>query len=291
MAERAGLSKEYEQNFVLDEARLRKLVSVYEDFARRLNKETYIIFYVGRENSSYYETQSIDEVLSDPNSPGKAIQALAIELKHKNPPEDQKHIPEDDRRPIAFMAFNRLKDLRIRFGVTGQDRDWCFLFADELDSQVKRLLRGKINRFIPKRNADKIVFCLITGLFFLAAVLIVSHTPAALEPVSSHTMTPDQKLDTILLLLAKRGLRNMWPLPLVLVIAGAMLWIMELRPFGRILEKLSQSVFYWGNMVPIWNRQQSRITTIKWIIVAGFIISLLSTIVGGYLMGQKIQLP
>ena len=292
MAERAGLFKEYEENFVLDETRLRKIVSIYEEYAKRLNKDAYINLYVGREDSSYYETRSVDEVLSDPNTPGKSIKNLGIELKDKNATEEQKHIAEEDRRPLVIIGFNRLKDMRIRFGVTGQDRDWCFLLTDELDSQVKRLLRGRISRWLPQRSADVVVFTIIFGLSLAALASMVTNAPPAIDPSSIDAMTTDNKIDAMVRLFAtKKSAHEIWIIPISLIVVGSMIWLVELRPIGKIMDKVSRSVFYWGDMIPLWDKQQSRLSIIKWVILAGFIISLMATIVGGYLMGQKISLP
>ena len=59
MAERAGIRKEYRRHFQHDEAKLRKISDVLRENASKLSEETYLTYYVERENDLFYERESL----------------------------------------------------------------------------------------------------------------------------------------------------------------------------------------------------------------------------------------
>ena len=101
MSERAGIRKEYKKHFTLDEGKFRRIVDVVRQHAVRLADETFIRFYIEREDNAFFETQSIDEVLADDNTPGRAIRTVAIELHKTIPDEENRHKPESERKPLV----------------------------------------------------------------------------------------------------------------------------------------------------------------------------------------------
>lgn len=101
MATRAAVLKEYEDNFVLDEAKLRKIASIVAEYAAKLGPKYFVEFYVEREDQTSYETKSVDEVLADENAEGKRIVTVSMSIE---PPDDE----DDAAQKIKRKKLKRL---------------------------------------------------------------------------------------------------------------------------------------------------------------------------------------
>jgi hypothetical protein len=155
MAEQAGLIKEYDEHFLLDESKLRKIVHVLIEHSRRLKGETLLYFTIARENDSFLETCDVEEILQEDNSQGRAIRSLLIEVKDKNPRPGKPPESLNDHKTIAVLAFNRNKNPSMKFIVHGNDRDWCYLISSVRHvSQQSQLVIG-VGSFIERRHFGK----------------------------------------------------------------------------------------------------------------------------------------
>ncbi|MBM0743162.1 hypothetical protein JOY44_16355 [Phormidium sp. CLA17] len=89
----SGVSKTYRKPFVLDENTLRRIYALLEKAAIELASPPSVVFHIEREDDRYYETISIDEVLSDPNVPNRRINVTSIELRAINQPTQASPYP------------------------------------------------------------------------------------------------------------------------------------------------------------------------------------------------------
>ncbi len=55
----SGIFKDYEQNFLLDESKLRKIIDVIREHAKKLAYETYIEFYVEQGKNSFFTNSAM----------------------------------------------------------------------------------------------------------------------------------------------------------------------------------------------------------------------------------------
>ncbi|MBB4634628.1 hypothetical protein [Longimicrobium terrae] len=284
MTSRAGIIRSYEASFLLDEARLRKIASVFDEFGRRLERTTTVEFQVNRADNSFYETEDIGGVLDDDNAAGKEIREITIRLLTGEAQLDLHG--RDSREVAAKVSFGREQDsplfgreTRVRFTIVEKGRDWCFLFADELDTQVRRTLTRQI-RWFPARLIDIGFAVAVVGLVVIFAGTWLAPTRMTAAQVAR--LSDGEKLSHILFLIQKQ--QNIWSpdvgaffalcvfMPVIL-----MLMALELRPISRFRNWLNQPVFYWGDFVAVHDRNKSRTTNVVWVVVVGFVVSILAS--------------
>ena len=280
MAARAGINKEYTKNFHLDETKLRRIAEVLREHGAKVGHGIKLSFYVRRENDSFYETDDIEDILADENTPGKSIQVTAFYLKKipdDDTPIESSLIPKSEA--IAFVGFSLTKNERVLFSVNERERDWCFLLADELDTQITRTLHGHRWSFNRPFILDLII---VIGLGTLSLVGISWWlTSTAFLPIPTFAEIAGMTTEESVKMLLKRNIKNREGFNLFLpgMMATILLMVLglEFRPFSRMVKAMERSCFYWGDSVSIYDKTIRLVTRIKW----GIGIGLLVTIVGG----------
>lgn len=285
MADRAGIRKEYDKkHFMIDEVKLRKVCDVLHEHAKRLEEKTHLSFYVEREDDSYYETRTIEEVLADDNVPAKAIRTVTIELQRTNPPEKEKLKPEGEPKPLAYIALYRLRDLKVVFFVAGDKRDWTFLLADELDTQIQRFLTPNNLRWFTSRFADLVILFFLGSIALTWLLWLSKSVPPELTSKQISSMSVDVATRKILEVVSKNTRSLDYAAPISMLFMAFMIAIIEIRPVSRLLSKMSRSVFYWGDMIAIQDRFRTRMTQLKYGVGVAFIISVLGSIIATVLI-------
>ena len=275
MSEQAGISKGFTKHFLLDESKLRKLCDVIREHSEKLKERTYLKLWVRREDNSYYETKNIDEVLKDDNIPGKALQRLIIHLLKEHPDKDKATFNSGDKIK-TFVAFTLDQDEKVSFGIEETERDWCFLLADDLDTQIQRTLKKRTFPFFTSRLFETAVF-LALGAFFklwLSFVLTLGNPDISMDSIQS--MTTEMQIEKILEIHLERDIRANWLTPAILFSWVLILVLIEIRPITRIIEKLNRSVFYWGDMKTQYQNFLAKVNRFKWGVVITFIMSILA---------------
>lgn len=281
MTERAGILKKYTQNFFLDEAKLRKIDSVLREHASKLKEKTFLTYYIERENDSFYETHDIEEVLKDDNSPGAAITALVMKVHKTDSGDDQPRKPQSEKKPIASVEFFPLKDSKVGFSVTEKERGWCFLLADEIEAQIKRVFTPGTFLFLRRRIFDLIIFFSFAMVAMWWGIKVIRHTLPRFTPQEIASMSLEGRTQKILELLTRQVSMFDWLLPLSWFVMVLVMVMPLLRPFSRLVEKLRRPVFYWGDMMQVHDRFERKSQRIKW----GIVVALAVTIVGGLIVG------
>ena len=258
---------------------MRKLADVLREHGQRLGEATFLSYDVVRDDKSFYETREIAEVLADDNVPDKAIRMLSIELHKVAPETEEATTPRSERKPSAYIAFSRFSDDKIVFFTASQNRDWCFLLADELDGQVGRILKGRVFRFLPRHSIDIFLISLVAACLLMWASWTTFHSmqpPLRMQQIVA--MSPDQRSIEMLKILSwKRGASD-YSAPIMMLFLAVTIALIEIRPLSRLLDKASRSVFYWGDMVGIHDRYQKKAQLVKWGIIVAFAVSLLASI-------------
>lgn len=273
METKAGISKIYTNGFMLDEQKFRKLSDVLKEHAAKLLPvKTTVVYHVHRKDDSFYESTDISQVLADDNSAPKEISSLFIEL-HKDKPEEIKvHGPDEARKPIVLIGFNPKKKEKVRFLITGDNRDWCFLLADDLDSQIKRTLQTKIPTLFQSHLLDAIL--MMASLSAIGIFVAVRASKAGIPPINP-SMTLDGKVDLILQLVSQREAKR--DLPFVIGLMTAMpfvLLVMASRPFSRCVSLYYRPVFYWGDQIAAHDNFQGKVYIAKWVLGAALLVGL-----------------
>lgn len=287
MSDKAGMYREYKQHFILDEAMLRKINDVLRSHASRLKDLTFIRLHVKREDDSFYETTDIAEVLADSNTPSKAIKLLALEVHREADRADAKSLPDIDRKKaLAIVVFDRFgKDDKVSFVVQEKERDWCFLLADELDAQIKRLIqKGVLPLSFPPYLIDPIVFFTGGAIALLYLAYLGTKLSPPFSPEQIQAMTQEDRVTRILELVSKKQSKSDWIMPITWVVMAVVFVFLGLRPISRLVEKMSRSVFYWGDMAKIHDAYRARMVQIKWGVAVAFVVSLIASIVAAVMM-------
>ncbi len=281
----AGISKEYYGGFVLDGAKLRKIADVLSTYGQRLSPPVNVTYEVHRKDDSFYSTNDINTVLSDDNSNSKAINRLYLRLVREQ--SQQIDTALGSTKGVARICFGENESLRkfsaqpeIWFQIVEADRDWCFLLADEVDAQIKRIRYKRAFR-LPHRLLD---FFAPVMLFAAAPLWMLGRSTAPIPALSLNdvkVMSTDEKLQTIFMLEVQNTTLNtrayVWGTLAIFAVLFLMLLAIEYRPVTRFLNLLNQPVFYWGDMISRYDRQQKLSSNIKWVVIIGFGISLLAS--------------
>ena len=278
MSERwAGVHKEFNRDFCLDETVLRKIYEVFRKYAEKLPEKTLILFRVKKADDLYYDTPDIEDVLGDENSRDKKILKLRIWIERERPEE----VPlfDHNEKYYAIVTYHLDNEDKIVFSTEGKDKDWCYLFADELESQIQRTFIKNRFRFLSYKTTEGVfVFSLVAILMSLLFRFYLPSPRISMDSIQK--MTTEMRIYKLLELQAQLQPSINWMFPATfLILIGAMVTIL-LRPFSRLFSNLFRSVFYWGDMQAAHNKFRSRIRNFSWVILGGLIV----TIVGGIIV-------
>jgi len=114
-----------------------------------------------------------------------------------------------------------------------------------------------------------------------------SNAPPALTSAQIAGMSQDESMHKVLELLVSRERYGVIALQASMLITMAvMIVLIEVRPLARLIQKMSHSVFYWGDMVQIHDHFQKLVSKVRWGIVIAFIVSLIASLVGGVILSK-----
>ncbi|WP_282130367.1 hypothetical protein [Pseudoalteromonas aliena] len=279
METRAGSHKLYERNFSLTEAHLRKIHSVMDTYSNKLKESSDVIIHIIREDESFYETLDLETILVDENTEGKSIKSLTMEIRSKTEEGNDKSSKRKNTK--ALVEFELDYNATIRVITSHHSRDWCFLLVDELDTQIQRIIKKKSRSFVPLHLID-----LFLGLILIAAGLVWFAFLKQKEKVDVEALMlkgVDDKLNYLVSVTADYNNSNTYMvLP---VFFGAMLLVMLLvsfKPLSKLLRLTSLSVFYWGDMISIYDASIQKEVRIKWGVIVAFVVSLAASFVGSW---------
>ncbi len=281
MKDSAGIYKHYDNNFKLTEAHVRKIYSIMSDFASKSNNDAYVSIYVDRENNSYIETKDFEKVLTEENICGKAITTFSMEIIEKN--LDGEYNKKDSKAAIGFMKD---KETKIKFGASYDDRDWCFLLADELDSQIQRVVKKKplSDRATRLLNLILAISILVVPLAWLAFFNDTTSTQTIeLEELLRYSI--DEKLNYLIEARYNTdGFNLIGFISSFTLLFVAFFYVLEFRPLEKLQKISNTSVFYWGDVIATHDAFTQKVSKIKWGIVIAFLVSLTATIIGAKLI-------
>lgn len=282
---RAGIRKEYSKQFVVSEAKLRKLCDVLREHAEKLSETTYLRFHVQRENDSFYETVELDEVLGDDNAEGREITLLGIEIHEEEGQGSAGADYPEPKNAIAWVIFRRDRDESVRVNVRAKDRDWCFVLFDDIDSQLQRVMYKPVAlRGIAPVVVDAMAAALLSLAVMLTIEFFAINTGATLSESEINSLSVEQGVQKLLELRLTAERKSMWILLGVWLAAILPLAGFLLRPVTRASDAMRRSVFYWGDAATRHDAFESRMGKIKWGIVIAFVVSFLATIVGALIL-------
>jgi len=246
---KSGITKSYDQHFILEEDSLRRMQAILDKAAKELPSPPEVVFRVEREDDRFYETLNIDDVLTDPNVERRRVNSVYIELR---PSEANLNGALHKREAIVSLEFSAekrlFKETSIRLEISHDNRNWALLLADELEPQIQRTFKSK---GIP----------LLAFLVFVIPLTMIFMKIYRKNFPDATNIEVINKLGWILLL-------TFMPL----LILRFFIWIGE-RPrwYSRLVGP--ESVFLWGDEAHAYNIRNKIRQNIFWGVIVAFIVS------------------
>ena len=148
----SGWKKQYRPAFVLDKKSIEKLVRILEDAAKRAEVvESPVLFKVTRADGFYWDTESIDDLLRDPNVGDRRVVGLDISLYNTR-------LLPSFRALIIFDGDGSSIWLSIEMA----NHDLAHGLFDQLDNA----LTGMVNQRKVSRWAMFLTYAFLNALFF-----------------------------------------------------------------------------------------------------------------------------
>ena len=253
MALASGIYKRYKKLFALDDDGLRRIEGILKKAATAYSEPLSVTFHVQREDDRFYETESIDEVLSDPNLPERRIQLLGIELRKTAASQDAKEREQDK---VAWVVFDKdrppARDPDVLVRISSPDKTWALMLTDELEPQITRLFKVK--------TFPNWVFLLFAPIFALVGFRfsVWSGTPMP-RPLSHAILAAGGYIALVLLLMGHTAVAE--------------------KQFRLLRIFTSEPLFLWGEEIAHAAERETLKKNILWAVVVGFIVSLAAGII------------
>jgi hypothetical protein len=273
-----GIRREYDRTFVLDEAKLRRIVDVFESHAAKLGFETFMYYHLGRSDDSFHDTEDIDEVLADDNSGHRSIDHLIVELhrisdKPLGPPGSD-HRP----RPLAYVGYFRDGRKTVSQAVIQDKRDWCVLVSDEIDVQIKRTLNSGRLKYLKSRAFDFTTVLIILGVSAILISIFLLSATATYSSADIARMSLEERTSRMMEILVARDRSQGIALSIFAVVLLVTAVLTQFTPLSRLAKWWDRSVFYWGDMASDYDKFTAMMTRIKWGLVIAFGVSVLASL-------------
>ncbi|HEX8398589.1 MAG TPA: hypothetical protein VF644_14235 [Pyrinomonadaceae bacterium] len=258
----AGIARRYKSYFILEESSLRKMQAILEKAAKEITEPHSVMFRVYRNDSRFYETCEIEELLNDPNITGREINEILIALVSENTsadnPQEKFHDKFNASVVIIFRATSRTeisdRENLVYFSISYKDKNWALLLADEIEPQIIRTFKIK--------SLPKWTFLLFVIPFILFGIEVFKWAD-----FDSETSTINYRrliIDVLLLLI----------FPIFIAFIATKVFG---KPNWYLSFKGEESVFFWGDQVHYFNERQKLRNNIFWGILVAFVVSVLAS--------------
>lgn len=249
----SGIYRRYKKLFALDDDGLRRIEGILKKAASNYREPLSVTFHVEREDDRFYESESVDEILSDPNVPEHRIRMLAIELRKTAALEESK---EREYDKVAWVVFDKdeppVQTPDVRVHISSPDRTWALLLADELEPQVTRLF--KVKKF------PNWVFILFAPVFMIIgyriSIFMGSPIPKA---IGNAVFTTVGFIMVVLLLMAHTAIAE--------------------KKFPLLRTLASEPLFLWGEEISHAADRDALRKNILWVVIVGFLVSLVAGLI------------
>ncbi len=253
MALASGIYKRYKKLFVLDDDGLRRIEGVLKKAASSYSEPLTVTYHVRREDDRFYESESVDEVLSDPNVPERRVRLLGIELRKTVALQDSK---ERDQDKVAWIVFDKdeppLQEPDVHIRISSPDKTWALLLADELEPQVTRLFKVK--------TFPNWIFLAFAPVFALIGYRISVWAGSPMpRPLTHAALSAGGFVALLLLLMAHTAIAE--------------------KKFKVVRILASEPLFLWGEEISNAADRESLRRNILWTVVIGFLVSLVAGLV------------
>jgi hypothetical protein len=263
----ASWSKVYKEPFIIDAAKMKRIVEILQSFADRKGFDCTLEFSVAR-NDVEYTARSMDVVLGDENLSARRIQKVTLSMfkaggyRYPSPLECKVIF---DRNPPSYS------EKTVEFSIKDNDRAWASALTEELDTHIQRTL-SSTNRGITK----------LLGSFWLNGFLIPGIVVASGLSISRKLQIAHARLGDLTVL-------NFAELMFVLILGSVTIfWLFGELEIGNIVARLfkDESSFYWGDEKESFDRRRAFRQNFGWIVVVGLVVAVAAGVITGFLLGR-----
>ena len=252
-----GIYVNISKEFFIDEQLLRKISDVVSTHIGKLPYETVTKFKIYKSDDTFNICDSCDDVLKDDNSPRKKIIRVVIEVYNKE------LVDKADASEIFSLDLDKVHECRIHFEINEKDRDWSFLFLDDLSNQISRITRGEFWVKIQERWIQTILYLVCSAI--LSSIFYV-YVPIS---IFFEGQNDDAFLNYHQLLFQQTRL-----IVTLFILVFSLMLLSLLKPINNLAEWAGESVFYWGDESSRYDKARSLRKNLFWIILVGFSVSI-----------------
>lgn len=258
MALESGIYRTYDKSFVLNEDTLRRLEGVLRQHMNQYPEPLELVYRVEREDSRFFESFDLDDVLSDSNISGKRITLLQLSVRTMpNDSSNHGHAISE----VAKVRFSKQTSIssygkHVSLQIASSDKTWALLLADALEPQIERAFVIKD----PPRTLI-LLFLISICILIFSAIRWVGITYFAI-----HYRTKMPSAEEV---------------QVIAMVLMSMLFIMAISErfkwFGRLF--ITEAIFLIGAEVHEYPERVQLRSNITWALLAGFVVSLATSIV------------
>lgn len=259
------IDKSYDAGFLLGESELRRFIDVISEAFSKSQMKAEYAFQLKLADGSILEPSNIDEILSQENFGSKEI--MSLNLKCQNNENDscvELEFKDGLKNPKNWDA--------ISYQINSDNRDWAFVLASELDERVKKIKMISWARFFNSKILMYSVLLILMG-FSTFTVLTGGNEVNALHTLEESYLAGDFKDPIEAMIFYEKQKREV-------VKKSAIMYVMLAFPFllllGRsLLPRIYPAyVFYWGDIVPTYDKRLAFAKTFWIVIVLGIGVSM-----------------
>jgi len=258
----ASVEHRFTRGFLLDEEKLRKLVSLITERLAKSEPPIPHRFRVFRADSYSYETSNVDDIVNEDHADWRKITRLQIEAS----------------REKEFEFELTFSDEGTTLELNGEDRDQVYLLLSDL----REYLKNEVNTCLLISRQTHMSLSLILPLVLVAVVGVLTLWKITESPSQADIQRAldsgqvGEKLDLLVQQLRRPGehfsLLAVWfgsmPLMALLMFSGAIRRI--------IVFFCPSNLFLFGSQKHKYERRKRLLAKILWALIIGFLISVVA---------------
>ena len=262
---------------LIDEERLRKISDIISKRFQAADVQDEINYTIYRTDGLYYVTPNLDDILKEDNSSWQKISRVLIQNKVKGEISLEVNITRSD----------------ISLDIQGEDRDFVFLIFSDLREYISHEV---ISKGMPQRLSIFVPGIIAACIGSAFVMLLLSNSNVYKDPNMTEQFTTalqsndvNKKLDYLITSLSKPKESDK-PIPtttaisvslgagaLILLVITGMLFIPN--PANSGTKSLGNNAFLIGKEIEQFRNRREFRSKIIWVVIVGFIVSLLSSMV------------
>lgn len=254
----AHVEHRFDGNFLVDEERLRKLKNIIEGRLVDSIPQAILTYKVFRGDSYYYDTQVVDDVVSESNETWREITRIILVVKGAD----------------SFDFEFTVAEEGVTLAAAGDDRDLVFLLFSDLREYIQNEVMMK--RLMPKWLSNFLLFAIFGGSTLFAVLNIVL---SGANPVEfKAALDSDDVLDKLNYLISIRDeVAGDERISQLTLLAAGIVFFYYIALNDKILNFFRPfNVFLFGKRRDTYNKRRAFSDKIVWGVVIAFFVSIVA---------------